>query len=255
MKLRIVRADPAGNITVFVLDAVPADRRPEIAKAILAKKELAAEQVAFRTGENRIDMAGGEFCGNASRAFGLLLAAERGINGEAELEIEISGCDGPVKVRIDTENHEASAEMPLPRSVTERSVGNGCGTLVHLGGIAHFVIEKKPDLAFFRCAESLFDDFPGIEAYGVIFLEKDGRHIYPLVCVPAADSLVWEGSCGSGSIACAIARSIGKEGVYSESYIQPKGEITASVARKDGKIETAHIGGRVELEAEKVICI
>lgn len=256
MKLRIVRADPAGNITIFVLDAVPVDKRTEIAKAILAKKELAAEQVAFRTGENRIDMAGGEFCGNASRAFGMLLAHERGITGKAEFAIEISGCDEPVKVTVDTEKHEASAEMPLPKSVAGRTVGDVHGILVNLGGIAHFVTEEtEPSLAFFRCAEPLFDEFPGIEAYGVIFLEKDGRRIYPLIRVPAADSLVWEGSCGSGSIACAVTRSIGIEGEYSEKYIQPVGEIRASVTRRNGKIEYAGIGGRAVLEAEREILI
>ena len=256
MKLKIVRADPAGNITVFVLNAVPAEQRSEIARAILAKKELAAEQVAFRTGENRIDMAGGEFCGNASRAFGMLLAKERGIRGKAELLIEISGCDGPVKVSVDTESHEAAADMPLPRSVLERAVGDVRGTLVDLGGIAHFVTEEaEPELAFFRRAESLFDGFPGVGAYGVIFLEKGGSRIYPLIRVPAAESLVWEGSCGSGSVACAVRRSLEIEGEYAENYIQPAGNIIASVTRKNGRIVNARIGGRVELEPETEICV
>lgn len=254
MNLRIVRAYPAGNITIFVLDEVPQEKRAEIAKEILAKKELAAEQVAFRTGKNRIDMAGGEFCGNASRSFGMLLARERGIRGRAEMEIEISGCDEKVRVYVDTESLEAAAEMPLPKSVSDRYVGNVRGTLVNLGGIAHFVTdEAEASLEFFGKAESLFDEFPGIEAYGVIFVEKNGRRIRPLIRVPAADSLVWEGSCGSGSIACAVARSIGHEGKYSENYIQPEGEITATVTRRNGKVENARIGGRIALEPETVI--
>ena len=256
MKLKIIRANPAGNITVFVLSAVPDGQRAEIAKAILAKRELAAEQVAFRTGENRIDMAGGEFCGNASRSFGMLLAAERGLRGKAELAIEISGCDGLVRVSVDTESSEASADMPLPKSVSERMVGNVHGTLVNLGGIAHFVTEEaQPELAFFRRAESLFDEFPGVEAYGVIFLEKGGSRIVPLIRVPAADSLVWEGSCGSGSVACAVARSVGIEGEYAERYIQPAGSIIASVIRRNGRIERARIGGRIELEPEREISL
>ena len=256
MEIKIIRADPAGNITVFVLDEVPQDKRADIAKKILAIPELAAEQVAFRTGENRIDMAGGEFCGNASRAFGMLLAQERGINGKAETEIEISGCMAKVRVAVDTECGEAAAEMPLPESVSERFVGDVRGTLVNLGGIALLVTEDtKPELSFFRQAESIFDEFPGIEAYGVIFLEKSGGHMYPLIRVPAADSLVWEGSCGSGSIACAVARSIGTEGVYAEKYIQPAGEIIAAVTRKGGRILNARIGGRVELEPMREIVI
>jgi len=254
MELRIVRADPAGNITIFVLDAVPKEKRAKIVKAIFAKKELGAEQVAFRTGENRIDMSGGEFCGNASRAFGMLLAGERGISGKTEMEIEISGCDGKVKVSVDTGSNEAAADMPLPKSVSERFVGSVRGVLVNLGGIAHFVTDgAEASTEFFAQVESLFDEFPGIEAYGVIFLEKNGRRIRPLVKVPAAGSLVWEGSCGSGSIACAVAESIGHEGEYSENYIQPAGEIRASVTRRNGVIENARIGGKVVLEPERIV--
>ena len=247
MRLKTLKADPAGNITVFVLDEVPAVSRAELAKAIMAA-DPETEQVAFRTKENRIEMAGGEFCGNASRAFGLLLADERGITGECEVRIEISGTDGEVPVCVNTAEGTASAEMPLPQYVGERTVGAVTGTLVHLGGIAHFVVEDvEPSKEFFESAESVFSEFPTLEAYGVIFLEKNGSRMTPLVKVPEAGSLVWEGSCGSGSVACAVTRSIGVNGVYSEKYIQPAGEIIASVTRRNGEIVRASIGGTVRL--------
>ena len=47
MKLNILRADPAGNITVFVLDPVERAQRAAIAARIMAIPSLKAEQVAF----------------------------------------------------------------------------------------------------------------------------------------------------------------------------------------------------------------
>ena len=44
----------------------------------------------------------------------------------------------------------------------------------------------------------------------------------PLVKVPAAGSLVWEGSCGSGSLAAAVAQSLdAPDGPFVRSYAQP----------------------------------
>ena len=247
MLLKTQTADPSGNITLFVLNEVSVCLRADTAKAIMAK-DSKVEQVAFRTGENRIEMAGGEFCGNASRAFGMLLAKERGITGEAKISIEISGADGAIPILVNTVENTASAGMPLPRYAKMRTVENVTGTLVHLGGIAHFVVEGvEPSVEFFNRAEKLISEFSALEAYGVIFLEKNGSRMTPLVKVPDAGSLVWEGSCGSGSIACAVTRSIGVNGVYSEKYIQPAGEIIASVTRKNGEIVRASIGGTVSL--------
>ena len=80
MKLNVLRADPAGNITLFVLDPVEKSRRADVAAQLMAVPEYKAEQVGFvctpqEGGDGRMEMMGGEFCGNATRAFGLLTAA------------------------------------------------------------------------------------------------------------------------------------------------------------------------------------
>ena len=76
MELNILRADPAGNITVFVLDPVEKAQRAAIAEKIMAIPALKAEQVGYAcTAEDNVDghmeMMGGEFCGNATRAYGI----------------------------------------------------------------------------------------------------------------------------------------------------------------------------------------
>jgi len=252
MRLKIVRADPAGNITLFVLDPVKREERAAIASKLMEDPRWGAEQVAFRCaprmgGEGRMEMAGGEFCGNAARAFGMLMAKQRGFGGR--LLTEVSGADRPLEVNADLAAGTAQAEMPLPVWVRERAVDGRSGVVVNLGGIAHLVAEgERPSLEFFEKAEPLFRDIAGLSAYGVIFLDPERGELTPLVKVPAAGTLVWEGSCGSGSLAAAVAQSRGRDGEFAAEYVQPAGRVRAAVVRKAGAVTAAWIGGPVRLD-------
>lgn len=249
MKLHVVRANPAGNITLFVLDPVPPEERAAVAARLMAGSD--GEQVGFlcpplHGGEGRMEMAGGEFCGNATRAFGMLTA--QGLGHPAQLQVEVSGCDRLVTVDIDWEAGTARAQMPLPRGVGRTEVDGHLGTLVDLGGIAHFVVEDvSPSQEFLEKAEPLFWDIPDLDAYGVMFLSGD--RMTPLVKVPAAGTLVWEGSCGSGTLAAAIAQSQdAPDGPFVRAYVQPAGTVEATVIRRDGEEVSAYIGGLVTLD-------
>ena len=238
MKLNVLRADPAGNITLFVLDPVEKSRRADVAAQLMAVPEYKAEQVGFvcnpqEGGDGRMEMMGGEFCGNATRAFGLLTAKKMG--APAHVRIETSGCDHIVTVDTDLAAGTSRAEMPLPQWLKNVEFAGHKGTLVHLGGIAHLVLENvEPSKAVFDQAEPLFQDIPGLDAYGVIFLDTN--------------TLVWEGSCGSGSLASALAQSRDMaDGTFSRSYIQPAGTVTATAVREGGKVVKTYIGGPVTL--------
>ena len=105
MHLRIRLANPAGNITLFVLDPVDPAARPALSAALM-RRDPSVEQVAFVTapksgGAGRFEMMGGEFCGNACRAFGFLLARERFSGGVRTLAVEASGAASPVAVTAD----------------------------------------------------------------------------------------------------------------------------------------------------------
>ena len=148
MKLTVVRANPAGNITLFVRTSVNRSQYGAVGEKLLALPQFKAEQVGFVCGE-RMEMAGGEFCGNATRAFGLLTAKERGLTGKQHLTLSVSGCEKAVGVDVDTDAGTARAEMPLPLFAREETVNGAHGTLVHLGGIAHFVVsDVEPSEAF-----------------------------------------------------------------------------------------------------------
>ncbi len=251
MKLNIVRADPAGNITLFVLDPVEREHRAAIAGKLMAVPEWKAEQVAFlcapqEGGDGRMEMMGGEFCGNATRAYGMMIARKRG--GPAKVRIETSGMDHPVEVEADLTAGTARAEMPLPLGVRSVEVDGRTGVVVNLGGIVHLVVEnEEPSLEFFEKAEPVFQGIRRLDAYGVIFLDTARGELTPLVKVPATKTLVWEGSCGSGSLAAAVAQSQGREGEFSAEYIQPAGRVRATVVREAGAVTAAWIGGPVRL--------
>ena len=253
MELNILRADPAGNITIFVLDQVEKAQRAAIAEKIMAIPALKAEQVGYvcpaeDDADGHMEMMGGEFCGNAPRAYGMYIARQKG--GLSSVKLRVSGCDHIVTAQVDLAAGTARAEMPCPRSV-QRVTANGLeGTLVDLTGIAHLVVEGvKPSEEFFRAVEPVFSQIAGLDACGVIFLDAETHRMTPLVKVIDTNSLVWEGSCGSGSVACAVAQSEQMEnGGFSCDYIQPAGVVRASVERQGGKVVAAHIGGKVTLD-------
>ena len=202
-------------------------------------------------------MAGGEFCGNATRAFAMVLQQEYGVASPSSMLLEVSGCSHLVHAFSDLSAGTAEAEMPLPRSIRKLTVGGQEGVLVDLEGIAHLVVENvEPSLEFFQSVEPVFQGIPDLEAYGVMFLERASSRITPLVKVPSAHTLVWEGSCGSGSVATAVACSMGApDGQYAQSLVQPAGVIRVKLNLDQGQVTQVSIGGPVTLDAPVSVTI
>ena len=210
MLLDILRADPAGNITLFVLNEVEKEKRAEIASKLMAMEQFGAEQVGFLTDPNdrrclcRLEMMGGEFCGNASRALALYLAKKHGISGK--MLIEVSGSPEPVEVWADIEKGKAFAAMPLPKNI-EPFILSGIDCMrVDLDGISHLIAESEmPDKRIVIAAEGMFEDDASIAAYGMLFFNKYDMSMVPFVKVKETGSFVREGSCGSGTVAVAAS--------------------------------------------------
>lgn len=258
MEIQYLLADPTKNITVLVTTPVSRALQPELA-SLLLDLEPEAEQVGFvetaADGQMRLQMMGGEFCGNATRAYAMYVARQRG--GLSEVRLRVSGCDHIVTAAVDLARGAARAEMPLPRAVRAAEVEGHTGTLVDLAGIAHLVIEGvAPSEDFFRAAEPLFSAIEGLDAYGVIFLDRTSQRMTPLVKVVDTGTLIWEGSCGSGTIACAVAESTGlADGLFEQDYFQPAGVVRASVERRGGAVVSAAIGGPVTLDEPMCITL
>lgn len=117
MRIRYIPADPAGNLTALTLTQVRPEERAAVAAQMMARCPEGFEQVGF-IGEHaaeaalpRLDMMGGEFCGNAARAFACWVDWQRG-GGESSLNISISGACQPVAVELDAAHGKAYAQMP-----------------------------------------------------------------------------------------------------------------------------------------------
>ena len=268
MELEIVRADPAGNITIFVMNAVE-DRelRAEAVRALMADPELKAEQVGFVTPPARpgdlweLQMMGGEFCGNASRSFGLLAARHDGLSDSITLTIKTSGVKLPLQVFVDTKASYAEIEIPTPLSEEIIEEEGRHFPLYIFEGIGHVIAEDiVADERLVRCLEKSVEygqaedgkstnPLAGqLQAFGVMFYDTQKRFLRPVVCVRDAGTLVFESSCASGTAALALwmARDLHDAGEKFE-IAQPGGTITAHVEKRGGLVRRLSIGGKVTL--------
>ncbi|MDR2097469.1 MAG: hypothetical protein LBP37_03015, partial [Spirochaetaceae bacterium] len=215
--LDIVKADPAGNITVFVLNGQDLGQRERIlaVKALLADKALRAEQAGFVSAPPRdsqpgalwrLTMAGGEFCGNAARSFGLFVARKTGLRGRQTVNVLVSGAKEPVAVDVDCDTGEAAAAIPAPHSGGALCFEGKTLPFYHFDGISHIIAEDIPpkESIFFKI-KALFEsqNARAASALGVMFYDTARKFMQPAVYVYAADTFFFETSCGSGSAALA----------------------------------------------------
>lgn len=136
--------DPAGNMTAIVRGEFGNEKRVELAKQILQQEK--AEQVGFEVppvngGDCRLEMMGGEFCGNAVRAFAYLKASEQHSGGRHAVKVEISGAANPVMANVDLSAGLAFVQMPKPLGVEEVLVKDTMRPVVHMEGIDHVIME------------------------------------------------------------------------------------------------------------------
>lgn len=243
--------DPAGNVTAIVCSDVSAAERARVAAQILRLPELGIEQVAFLTaprsgGEIRLEMMGGEFCGNALRCAGFYQALRNGAQGKSCVFAEISGADGVQPVMADTAEGTASTVMPLPLSVQSAGWADVQAARVTFAGITHFVIDcAQPDETLVQRAIAAA---PEASAVGAIFLDRAHGSIKPVVFVRETASCVAENSCASGSVAAAVVLTADfADGITEIGIGQPGGTLEVGVQRADGAVMGLSIGGAVRL--------
>ncbi len=266
MVLRYTVIDPTKNITLLVTTPVQRALQSQTA-AWLLRRERDAEQVGFLepSGDGstpRLQMMGGEFCGNATMGLGAWLcrrdALERGATHQFALEI--SGADSPVPCSVTPVSHGylATVDMPLPERIETRRFPTPEGELsldtVFLPGICHIIAPKA--LIRRSEAEVLLRQWslslPG-EAVGLILLDEARTAIDPLVYVKPTDTAVWERGCGSGSAAVACYLTVTRSAAQCLSIRQPGGTIAAVTCWEGGRVSALQITGSVALVGEKSV--
>lgn len=259
-KVDIIVANPAGNITIFV--KTPFERRmyQKVASQLLAMEEYKGEQVSFildapecGRAEGKMEMCGLEFCGNGSRSFGLITAKKLGIKGHGKTFVDVSGCDEILTVEVDTDTNYTKVKMPAPVEIKTLDLSNIIGErevkAIDFGGILHIILtDQKADQETFEQIKEYVNKKLDPPALGVMFYDLKAKTLTPVVYVKDVDTTYFEGSCGSGTTACAVAFSIGKpDGVYTYTFPQPAGVIDSTVEIADGNIKSVYIEGPVEL--------
>ena len=281
--IKITVANPAGNKTIFVHDKFERAAYAKVAEQLLGMEEFAAEQVAFildapecGRAEGKMEMCGLEFCGNATRTFGLMVARQLGISGSGKVFVDVSGVDEILTVEVNTNTNYTKVKMPayidIKRfdisgifdtaggSESAGATGGAPGAAaadaalkevkaVDFGGILHLIIPDIPANLenFERVKKFVYDRF-NPPAMGAMFYDTKNETLAPVVYVKDVDSTYFEGSCASGTASCAIAFGSEKpDGDYTFTFPQPAGTIDASVEVRGGKVQTAYIEGPVEI--------
>ena len=247
MKNSYYYADPTGNITLLApLSSEYADKAKEAAK--LMKLEPSAEQVGFLSGRGEnydisLQMAGGEFCGNAALSAAAVFCLNAGGNSNREktIRVSVSGAADPVSVLIrqtGSSSFQGTVSMPAPLEIS--SVCFHCDgenvslPAVRFEGITHLLSflplpkEKAERIVKEQCIALQAD------ALGLMQINLSTGSLIPLVYVPKSGTLFWEGSCASGTTAAgACLRE--KSGPGKWEFTEPAGRLIIE-APADGRL-------------------
>lgn len=256
--LSFYKISPTENMTVLVTDPVPRADQSSLASRLMAYDSIGAEQVGFiEPAENpaaraRLQMMGGEFCGNAAMSLAAVLAHEAGLT-EGDFTLEVSGCPEPVTCRLESgpDGMTGTVSMPLPERLD--AVENY--PAVFLPGIVHLIapasdFPRKDEAEVFlrRVCETLDTDA------GLMLFNEAAMTMTPCVHVRGTDSAVWERGCASGTAALG-AYLAARDGVSEIRVRQPGGSMTARAEYQSGRLAALSVTGSVRIAAKGVAMI
>ncbi|MGM9568205.1 MAG: hypothetical protein ACI3W6_08520 [Clostridia bacterium] len=255
-------ADPAGNRTVLVTSPVEKNTYAEISRKLMARID-GCEQVGFLTkpiygGDVRLEMMGGEFCGNALRCAAYYYVRKNISQKRSLVATEISGCERILEVSADVSKGESQAEMMLPRATETVDQWGGSGAMAFLyDGIVHIVrigsAQHLPEESLKAWLQSMSIRYNS-SAVGLMQVDLRTNCLVPVVYVRDTNTMVYESSCASGSAAAAVYLALhDKDGVYSYDFQEPGGILNAIVVKREQKILSVKIGGALDMGEEQQI--
>lgn len=274
MELRFVKWNPGGNTTILVLDPVPRDLHAEVAVELMNDRSLCAEQVGYLEAPShpsalaKLQMMGGEFCGNASRCLAAQLARMKEQEGRGStnpndpqtIAIEVSGHKGVLGAKVTTLvprcRWDVEIEMPLPKEIRTGIDGQlGLYSIVVFEGIVHIVLWEK-SVSDLLVQESLSflkaSGLPG-ETWGILFYNEEQQSMTPVVSVEAVNTLIYEQSCGSGTVAVGAALAEKRKAPIPRLTVrQPGGNLIVDVAWNEG-IRSIRLSGEISIVAEGTV--
>ena len=248
MKIKYKVYNPAGNITALVIgDNYSLEERKIINNKIMEENSR-VEQVGFvSTTEKRLTMAGGEFCGNATRCAILYY------------DIKEKECIRINNKIIKGEKQEDNIWCEIPINEHKFDMVEEDIYKVKLEGITMIILKEKLSQNYLSKnlkeeGMKIINRYKTLEdnAVGVIFTEKtDILKIYPVVWVKDIDTVFLENACGSGTIATSMVESILENKSNAYQIIQTSGEILETeITLKNGIVTKAILKGKISEEKE-----
>ena len=251
--------NPGGNKTALVIGDTYSNIERKTINDIILKENNDVEQVGFisRVG-NKLEMAGGEFCINATRCAIWEYLNNTNRKANKKINIKVSGCEKAIEGGIDMTGN-VYAKIEINKRIPDFVALNDKFNYINLDGILHAVVDEENSKEYIkqlmnnqaeakRRLKNIMKIFDTTQnAVGIILLEKveEKLKIFPIVWVKTIDSLFYETACGSGSLAVAIYKNYVK-GTKSFRIIHPSGyTIEVSLQENLGYVKEATISGKV----------
>lgn len=254
---------PGGNNTAFVLGTnYSLDERIKINNKIM-ESDSSIEQVGFLGDKDspELVMAGGEFCGNATRS-----AVYYYLNGkDGSMTLKVNQKD---YIQAGVKDGEAWCEIPLicDGNIVE-NIDAGIYQ-VNMKGMKSIVVQEDKATLYLNNKETIKDEamklikkynLQNSEAVGVMFLEKVNHllKINPIVWVRDINTLFYETACGSGTTATAIVKSYLQNADISLDILQPSSHvITAKIKHEKESEFKGVISGKVLTDGiDRIACL
>lgn len=255
MKLDYTIWDPTKNITLLVSTPVPRAEQAGVAAKLMTQRPR-VEQVGFLEAATlpgaalRLQMMGGEFCGNASMSAAAYAARRDGLNFR-DIPLEVSGYAGLLRCRLNRRDDGlwGTVDMPLPERIASVELPDaGDVPTVVFDGITHCIVpagsisREAAEAAVHPLCAALRAD-----ACGILLYNESAAAFTPLVYVRSTDTAVWESGCGSGSAAVGAYLAFRANASKTVSLRQPGGTITVSAEWTNGHVSVLTITGHVAL--------
>ncbi|WP_416147602.1 diaminopimelate epimerase [Salipaludibacillus sp. HK11] len=267
-EIDFIKFNPTQNMTILIKTNYPVEKYKLIASKIMAYDNVYAEQVGFiqKSINNKaaahLQMAGGEFCGNACMTLATYIASEIGLkkNHLTEILLEVSGTDKLImcQVKRNVEEYHCQVTMPIPEKVEQKTVKYGGSslnmTIIRYQECIHIVLEvDKFSKEIKKKAQSLAKLLGvtlGSKLIGVLLYKPKSDELVPLIYVPHLDSMVWERGCGSGTASVGAYLAWKSQGEITAKLRQPGGTINVFADYYEGVFTNLKIEGAVRIVAK-----
>lgn len=256
-KIKYKILNPGGNKTALVNGCEYTTNQKKLINKTIMAKHIQVEQVGFLSNKiNRLEMAGGEFCINASRC----AIYEYSKESKNPIELSVSGTNKKITGRILNDN-KVEIKLDICRNIADLIDEKNKLTYVKIDGILIAILDEEKskqyigklreneEIAKEEIKQFMIRNIETTEkAIGLMLLENVSNKIKvnPIVWVKDIDTVVYETACGSGSLGVGIYNYY-KNNEKQIELIQPSGySINIELDTKEQYIESAIISGIVE---------